>query len=97
MPVNGNIFIVETGLLMKQLMPLLSEAKTLSFSAKAIQLIKRRRQRQARKGLTRKSLRRSFKIARKSINKRKMTMIKATRKRNRTRRVFKTFKPRKHK
>ena len=93
MPETRSIFAVETGLLMKQL----NEAQQLGFCAKERMLIKRRRQRQARKGLVRKSLARSVKIARRSINKRKITMIKAVRKKNRTKRLFRkvrVFKPR---
>ena len=93
MPNEGSIFIAETGLLTK----LLDEARQLSFAAKELQLIKRRRQRQARKGLVKKSMSRTIKLARRSINKRKLVSIKATRKRNRTKRLFRkvrVFKPR---
>lgn len=75
---------VETGLLSK----LLSEAKTLSLGAKAQQLFKKRRQRQARRLFRVKSLRRSTMIKGKSINKRKAALFKAGRKRSRTKRLF---------
>ena len=93
-------FTVKTGLLMEQLLPLLEELQVyeagnrVSFSSKAMQLMKRRRQRQARRGLVKKSLSRKTKLARLSVNKRKLTLRKANRKRNLTKRVF---RPRKHK
>jgi hypothetical protein len=83
-----NALKAETGLLSKQL----SEKKTLGFAAKAAQLEKRRRQRRLRKGLVRHSLKRKIKLAKKNINKRKLTLMKANRKRKRTMRVLKRRK-----
>lgn len=75
---------VETGLLSK----LLDEAKTMSASDKMMQLLKRRRQRQLRKGHVVRNMRRSIQIKSKSINKRAATLFKAARKRKRTSKIF---------
>ena len=77
-------FAIETGLLSKQL----NEKKTGSMSSKSVQLAKRRWQRKMRKGLVKKSLKRRMAMSRKNINKRKITMFKANRKRRRTVKVF---------
>lgn len=77
-------FPIETGLLSKQL-----NEKGSSLSSKSVQLARRRWQRKMRKGLVKKSLKRRMAMSRKNINKRKITMFKANRKRRRTVRVFK--------
>ncbi len=86
---------VETGLLSKQLDEASrsgTKKKTMSMNAKSLQLFKRRRQRQARKHLRVRSLRRSMKVMGRGVNRRKAALYKAGRKRNRTRRLFRRRK-----
>lgn len=86
---------VETGLLSKQLDEASrprAKKNNLSMNAKSLQLFKRRRQRQARKHLRVKSLRRSMKVMGRGVNRRKAALYKARRKRNRTRRLFRRRK-----